>query len=66
MKFVPINKYDSYKVSLDNVKELIANELDVKVSQVSVEYNITCEHDDLPGFPTYTVKGLIVTVERME
>jgi hypothetical protein len=62
MKLLPKSSVDTYEVSLDQVVEMIAGELGVNKSQVSVEYNMA--YRDSPEVPDPYVKGLIVKVNK--
>lgn len=51
-----------YEFSLIDVKKLIADNLNVDPHRVQVHYKLVSDNDDLPGYPTYHVAGLTVTV----
>jgi hypothetical protein len=51
-----------YKITLEQIKELIAKDLGVPVEQIRVDYKLEDTSDDrMGGYPSYGVTGVNVT-----
>lgn len=51
-----------YKITLDQMKELIAKDLGVAVEQIRVDYKLEdTSNDRMGGYPSYSVTGVNVT-----
>ena len=60
-------KRETYEFSLDDIKKLICNDLNVPENTVTVKYKTVDTSDDrFGGSPSYSVTSVEVTVEKTD